>query len=176
MKTLLTALVVFVFTMVPLSSRAGDSLFPDAPGKSAPGGATIGKPLKLKYTGIHGKEVSIEDFKGKVVLIDFWATWCGPCVAEVPNVVAAYEKYHDKGFAIMGISLDSDKEALLKFTKEHKMTWAQCFDGEGFDGKFPKRFGVGTIPCMWLVDKEGNLVSFHGRENLQKKIEALLER
>ncbi len=125
---------------------------------------------------MHGKEVDLAEFKGKVVLIDFWATWCGPCVAEVPNVVAAYEKYHDKGFVIMGISLDSDKEALLKFTKEHKMTWAQHFDAERVLMQIPAVSGVGTIPCMWLVDKEGNLVSFHGREKLQKKIEAPLER
>jgi thiol-disulfide isomerase/thioredoxin len=154
-----------------------DELFPDQPGRAAPGGAVIGKVLKLKYTGVHGKDVDLADFRGKVVLIDFWATWCGPCVAEVPHVVEAYQKYHDQGFAIMGVSLDTDKAALLKFTKEHNMTWAQYFDGGSFgDNAIAKRFGVGEIPCMWLVDKEGKLATFHGRQNLQEKIAALLAR
>ena len=156
---------------------SADPLFPDTPGRAAPGGAVIGKPLNLKFTGVMGKHVDLADYKGKVVLIDFWATWCGPCVAEVPRVVAAYEKFHDQGFAILGISADTDKDALLKFTKAHQMTWPQYFDGGDLKSNaIAKRFGVGTIPCMWLVDKEGKLVTFHGQEDLQKKIEALLAR
>src|SRR6204780_1062417 len=71
------------------------------------------KPLDLKYTAVDGTKVDLATMRGKVVLVDFWATWCPPCRGEVPNVVAAYKKYHDKGFNIVGISLDQDKSALL---------------------------------------------------------------
>ena len=76
------------------------------------------KPLDLKYTAVDGSAVDLSKMRGKVVLVDFWATWCPPCRGEVPNVVAAYTKYHDQGFEIVGVSLDKDKERLLAFTKE----------------------------------------------------------
>ncbi len=75
--------------------------------------------------------LSLAGYKGKVVLVDFWATWCGPCVDELPNVIAAYKKYHDKGFEIVGISLDQDKAKLEEFLKEKGMTWPQFLDGKG---------------------------------------------
>jgi thiol-disulfide isomerase/thioredoxin len=78
-----------------------------------------------------GEPLSIAKFKGKVVLVDFWATWCGPCRGELPNVLAAYKKYHDKGFEIIGISLDRDENALKSFIKENGMVWPQYFDGLG---------------------------------------------
>jgi thiol-disulfide isomerase/thioredoxin len=175
MKAFSAFLVALGFATALPSSHA-DPLFP-APGKAAPGGAVIGKVLNLKYTSVLRKPIDLADYRGKVVLIDFWATWCGPCVAEVPSVVAAYAKYHDKGFAVLGVSLDTDRDALLKFTKEHKMTWPQYFDGGGFDqNALAKRFDIGLIPCMWLVDKKGRLATFNGRENLPAKIEALLTR
>jgi len=92
--------------------------------------------------------------------------------------VETYQKFHDQGFAILGVSLDSDRNALLKFTKEHNMPWPQYFDGgTSFkDNAIAKRFGVGSIPCMWLVDKEGNLVTFNARDKLQMKVAALLAR
>ena len=175
MKAPLRSLMVLAVA-ISLSPVRADSLFPDPPGKKSPGGAVIGKPLKLKYANLQGKEVDLASFKGKVVLIDFWATWCGLCVNEMPNVVAAYNKYKDRGFAIMGISLDEDKKALLKFTKEHKMEWPQYFDGKEWDNIIAKRFGVAFIPCMWLIDKKGNLVTTNAGPELNQKIEALLKR
>ena len=81
---------------------------------------------------LDGKSLSIAGYKGKVVMVDFWATWCGPCVGEVPNVAAIYQKYHDKGFEIIGVSLDreGDKDKLISFTKDHNMPWRQDFDGK----------------------------------------------
>lgn len=132
------------------------------------------KPLELSFTSTDGKEIDLSKMRGKVVLVDFWATWCGPCVAELPNVIASYKKLHDKGFEIVGISFDQDKDKLMAMTKDKGMTWPQYFDGEGWKNKFGQQFGISSIPTMWLVDKKGMVVDTRGREDLEKKVEKLL--
>lgn len=114
-----------------------------------------------------GKEVKFpDDFKGKVVLLDFWATWCGPCVREVPNVVANYEKYHEKGFEILGISLDNAgaEEKLATFTKDKQMSWPQIYDGKGWQAGIGKRYGVESIPAMYLIDGDTGSILASGSE------------
>ncbi|MGH7967256.1 MAG: TlpA family protein disulfide reductase [Limisphaerales bacterium] len=107
---------------------------------------------------VAGKPVSIAKYKGKVVLIDFWATWCGPCVHELPNVIKAYEKHHEKGFEIIGVSLDKDKEKLTSFTEEKKMAWQQYFDGKGWGNKLAEKYGIQSIPATFLLDGNGKII------------------
>jgi thiol-disulfide isomerase/thioredoxin len=109
------------------------------------------------------------------VLLDFWATWCPPCRAEVPDVVATYKKYHDKGFEVVGISLDQDKSALLAFTKEHDMAWPQYFDGKGWDNDVSRGFGIDSIPAMWLVGKDGKVITTNARDDLDGSVAAALK-
>jgi thiol-disulfide isomerase/thioredoxin len=103
--------------------------------------------------------LSVAALKGKIVLIDFWATWCGPCRAELPNVIATYGKYHDKGFEIIGVSLDSDREKLDSFLKQQNgMTWPQFFDGKGWSNELAVKYGVEAIPFTVLVGADGKII------------------
>jgi thiol-disulfide isomerase/thioredoxin len=135
----------------------------------------LGKPLPIKYTAIDGREVDLARLAGKVVLVDFWATWCSPCVAEIPHVKEAYDKLHNRGFEIVGISFDQDKEKLEKFVAEREMKWPQYFDGKGWGNEFGQKYGINGIPAMWLVDKKGNLRDMNARGALEEKVEKLLE-
>jgi thiol-disulfide isomerase/thioredoxin len=106
-----------------------------------------------------GKPLNLAAYKGKVVLVDFWATWCGPCVGELPNVLAAYEKHHAAGFEIVGVSLDSDKAKLENFIESKKMPWQQFFDGKGWGNKLAGKYGVNSIPATYLLDGEGKIIA-----------------
>lgn len=122
---------------------------------------------------ITGKPMSIASYKGKVVLVDFWATWCVPCVLELPNVLATYEKHHAKGFEIVGISLDQMEQKLTDFTKEKNMPWQQFFDGQAWQNKLAQKYGVNSIPATYLLDGEGKIIGKDLRgEDLEKAVAA----
>ncbi len=133
-----------------------------------------GKPVDLKFSALDGRHVDLKTLRGKVVLIDFWATWCGPCMRELPNVKAVYEKLHDKGFEIVGLSYDEEKQALQQVVSNESIPWPQGFDEANGGKKFVEEFGVTTLPTMWLLDKEGVLRDLHAVNDLQTKVEKLL--
>ena len=128
---------------------AGPDLSPGKPAPAFTAKRTDGKPVQFPA-----------DYKGKVVLVDFWATWCGPCVAELPNVVKAYEKYHDQGLEVLGISLDREEweQKLADFTQKKGMPWPQVYDGKYWSAAVAKLYGINSIPHMILVDGDSGVI------------------
>ena len=133
------------------------------------------KPFELKFTAADGREVDVAKLRGKVVLIDFWASWCPPCMAELPGFVSTYKKLHDKGFEIVGISLDQERAEMEAVLKKEGITWPQYFDSNGPENKIAKAFEIVSIPVTWLLDKKGMLrESDLGAAELGKSVEKLL--
>lgn len=121
------------------------------------------------------KPVKLSDFKGRYVLVDFWASWCGPCRKENPNVVAAYQKYHEKGFDILSVSLDDKKEAWLNAIHKDGLTWTHVSDLKGWQNAAALEYGVKSVPTSFLLDKNGVVIARNLRgEELHSKLESLL--
>ena len=139
-----------------------------------------GHPMEIRGTLLNGKPFDQKSLAGKVVLVDFWATWCGPCVAEIPNVLEQYEKYHKDGFEVVGISLDQEREALEKFVDEQKLPWPILFEepkGDGWQHPLATFYGISGIPTVVLIGRDGNVITLDARgEKLGERLDALFKK
>jgi peroxiredoxin len=134
-------------------------------------------PFDFKAKDLNGKSVSLKNYKGKVLLLDFWATWCGPCKAELPTLRRAYEKYKGQGFDILSISLDEGftKESLIAFVKKEGMSWRHIYDGQGWKAQVAKHYGIVMFPFTLLIGRDGRIAAVNPRgEKLEPSVQAAL--
>jgi peroxiredoxin len=137
-----------------------------------------GEPApEISLPGANGSVVNLSDLKGKVVLIDFWASWCGPCRNNNPRLVKLYQKFHEKGFEIFGVSVDNTSASWKEAIKEDQLQWVQVNDNKGWNSSVAMTYNVNAIPASFLVDKEGVIraIDFEGRA-LEAKIKSLLKK
>lgn len=136
----------------------------------------VGQPIELSGTTVEGKAFDLASLKGKVVLVDFWTTWCRSCVAEMPRLKRYYEAYHDAGFEIVGVSCDDERDELDQFLKRRKLPWLTLHDADrGADHPAAQRYGVAAFPTQFLVDQTGKVIATDVRAaDLRKWLRKLL--
>lgn len=137
----------------------------------------LGKPFALSFEdAMTGKAIDMADYKGKIVIIDFWATWCAPCKASIPHLKEIYTKYHDKGVEVIAVSLDrpADKEKLIAYAKDHDLPWPQYFQGNFWKSEFSQSWGIDAIPALFVVCPDGNLYDVEARRKLDQLIPAMI--
>jgi thiol-disulfide isomerase/thioredoxin len=134
----------------------------------------VGKPMVLAFNeAITGKPMSMEGLKGKIVVMDFWATWCGPCVAEMPKMKKIYAEFKDKGVEFVGVSLDQPEDkgglkALKEFCAKNEITWPQYYQGNYWQSEFSSKWGINAIPCVFVIGPDGNIVTTEARGKLEE--------
>jgi peroxiredoxin len=142
-----------------------------------PGTGVKGKATDFSLKDLNGNDVRLSDFRGKVVMLDFWATWCPPCVNAIPELAALHEKYNAKGFEIIGASMDHSVRDTKEFVSEHHVPYTIVMSTD----KVEKQYGVTTIPVTFLIDKTGKVVKKHLGfapgigEQIEKEIRLLIE-
>lgn len=177
-KTALAALTGFSKTLRARNDERLESLIErlDATARRL---ALPGSEIKIAGTTFDGETFNIDQYEGRVVLVDFWATWCGPCIAELPNVKRLYEAYHEKGFEVVGISLDDDEDALREFLDDQDIEWITLFEEEvekrGWENPIARYYGISGIPTAILVNQQGKVVSLQARgPELAEQLASLL--
>lgn len=130
---------------------------------------------EISLPSLNGDTIKLSSLKGKVVLVDFWASWCGPCRSTNKKMVKLYPKYKDKGFEILGVSLDDSRTAWKKAVEKDKIQWLQVIDNGGWDAKTGIQWGIYQIPTSYLIDKEGRVIAMDlEQKDLEKKLDELL--
>lgn len=127
----------------------------------------IGKLVPdFSATDLDGKPISLQQYRGKIVLLDFWAVWSGFCIAEMPNVKKVYDTYKDRGFDIIGVSLDTDETKLRNYLKENDILWRQIYSGQERQSPLAQQYDVRSIPARWLIDRDGKLIAHEANHKL----------
>jgi thiol-disulfide isomerase/thioredoxin len=135
----------------------------------------LGQTVRIVGTAMDGKPIDFAELRGKVVLVDFWATWCGPCLDEVPNMKRNYDLYHEHGFEIIGVSMDEDRDALEQHLAKHPNPWVTLHDPIASEDHVARYYGITSLPTLILIDQQGKAVSVNARgPALGKKLAELL--
>ena len=159
--------------LVRIHERLGNTELAEEYRKKAdPISELIGKVVpNFSATDLDGKPISLQQYRGKVVLLDFWAVWCGPCLTEMPNVKKVYETYKNEGFDVIGVNLDTDETRLRNYLKKNDISWRQIFSGQKWKSPLAEQYHIRSIPAPWLIDRDGTLIS---REARGVKLERLV--
>jgi len=134
----------------------------------------VGRPLPIEFKAVDGRAVNLTTVSNKVVLVDFWATWCPGCVALSPEVKKLYDQYRTNGFDVVGINFDDDTNQARRFISEEGLPWPQYFGGRGSDNKFGRDYSINALPAVWLADRKGILRDIHGTTDLEAKVAKLM--
>ena len=134
----------------------------------------VGRPLPIEFNTADGRAVNLSTLSNKVVLVDFWATWCPGCVTLSPKIQKLYDQFHTNGFDVVGINFDDDTNQAQRFIQKEGLTWPQFLGGRGADNKYGRDYSINALPSAWLVDRNGIVRDIHGTTDLEAKVAKLM--